>query len=354
MSSSNYEESVIDAVKKIMPTVVSIVVGEDYQKILKERPYELMVPHGDHIDPPPAEETLPHTKGGKIKVGGGTGFIVDETGLILTNKHVVSNPEAEYLITTASDDTYPAKVLARDPLNDVAVLKIDAEGLTAAPLGNSNKVELGQTVLAMGTALGEFQNTVSLGIVSGLSRFITAMTDIEGHAERLRGLIQTDAAINPGNSGGPLVNLHAEIIGINSAVVFGAQNIGFAIPINKAKRDLEELKRYGRIRRPFLGVRYVQLNPSLQKRYNLPTNEGAYILREGTPERPAVVPKSAADRAGLRESDVIVEINKTRINEKVGIEDILEKIPLGEKVPVKIIRNGREKNIVLTAEERTT
>lgn len=346
------EEQVINVVKKVMPAVVSIVMGKDYESLLRERPYELMVPHGDHIDPPLPEEELPHTTDGKVRVGGGTGFIVHKSGLILTNKHVVSDKNAEYLLTTSAEDTYTAKVLARDPLNDVAILKIETEDLPVATLGNSDNVEIGQTVLAMGTALGEFQNTVSAGIVSGLSRFITAMTDMEGHSERLRGLIQTDAAINPGNSGGPLVNLRGEIIGINSAVVFGAQNIGFAIPVNKAKRDLEELKKYGRIRRPFLGIRYVLLNPSVQKKFHVTASSGALVLREGIPGRPAVLPNSSAAKAGIMETDVIVEINDTPINEKSGIEDILEKVAIGTQVPIKILRNGKEKSLMLVAEER--
>lgn len=348
----DYQEQIISIVKKVMPAVVSIVVGRDYAEILRERPQELMMPHGDHIDPPVPEEELPHTKGGKVRVGGGTGFVVDLSGLILTNKHVVREPKAEYQVITAAEDTYPAKVLALDPLNDVAILKIEAEGLNTLELGNSDNIQLGQTVLAVGTALGEFQNTVSAGIVSGLSRFITAITDMEGHSERLRGLIQTDAAINPGNSGGPLVNLRGEVIGINAAVVFGAQNIGFAIPVNKAKRDLEELKKYGRIRRPFLGVRYVLLNPLIRKRFQVTSEQGAYVLREGIPGRPAVLPNSAAYRAGIRETDVILEINNTPIDEKVGVEDILEKISIGEKVPVKIMRQGKEKILTLEAEER--
>ncbi len=348
----NYEEQIIETVKKVMPAVVSIMVGKDYEEILRERPHELMMPHGDHIDLPPAEEELPHTPGGKVRVGGGSGFLVDPSGLIITNKHVVIDPKAEYIITTPTEDTYTAKVLARDHLNDVAILKIEAEGLPVIKCGNSNKVGLGQTVLAVGTALGEFQNTVSAGIVSGLSRFITALTDLEGHSERLRGLIQTDAAINPGNSGGPLVNLNGEVIGINAAVVFGAQNIGFAIPINKAKTDLEELKKYGRIRRPFLGVRYVLLNPMLQKRFHLPVSTGAFILREGVPGRTAVIPGSAAHRAGIRETDIIIKLNDIPINEKTGIEDIIENVPLGDKIPVKILRNGKEEILTLPVEER--
>lgn len=350
----NYEEQIIATVKKVMPAVVSIMVGKDYERLVREKPHELMVPHGDHLDPPPPEDELPHTKGGKIRIGGGSGFIVDPTGLILTNKHVVSERDAEYTVTTTAEDTYTAKVLARDPLNDVAILQINAEGAPELPsvsLGNSDAIELGQTVLAVGTALGEFQNTVSAGIVSGLSRFITAVTDTEGHSERLRGLIQTDAAINPGNSGGPLVNLQGEVIGINSAVVFGAQNIGFAIPVNKARRDLIELKKYGRIRRPFLGVRYILLNPMLQKRFRLNSEHGAFVLREGMPGRPAVIPDSAAARAGIQETDVIVELNNTPIDDKIGIEDILEKVSFGQTVPVKILRGGQEQMLSLQIEE---
>jgi len=352
MAQTTYEEQIIATVRKVMPGVVSIVVGKAYEEIVHERPYELMMPHGDHLDPPPPEDELPHTADGKIRIGGGSGFIVDSAGLVVTNKHVVRDPKAEYIVTTAAEDSYPARVLALDPLNDVAILKIDADALPTITLGNSDAIRLGQSVLAVGTALGEFQNTVSAGIVSGLSRFITAAIDTEGHNERLRGLIQTDAAINPGNSGGPLVNLHGEAIGINAAVVFGAQNIGFAIPINKVLRDLEELKTYGRIRRPFLGVRYILLNQMLQKRFRLPVERGAFVLREGVADRPAVVPGSAAEHAGIREQDIIVAVNEIPIDEKIGIEDVLEKVALGATIPVKILREGKEQVLMLTAEER--
>jgi len=346
------DKRVIKTIKKVMPAVASIIVGKEYHELLRERPHELMVPHGNHIDPPPPEDELPHTKGGKVRIGGGSGFVVDSEGLILTNKHVVSDPTAEYMVTTASEDTYSARVLARDPLNDVAILKIEEKNLPTIPLGNSDAILLGQSVLAVGTALGEFQNTVSAGIVSGLSRFITAMIDIEGHSERLRGLIQTDAAINPGNSGGPLVNLRGEAVGINAAVIFGAQSIGFAIPINKAKSDLVELKKYGKIQRPFLGVRYLLLTPALKRQFHLSVERGALVLREGGPLRPAVLLHSAAHKAGIREGDVLLELNNTRVDEKMGIEDILEKISVGTKIPVKLLRDGREKTIALVAEER--
>ena len=352
MTYTNHEEKIINTVRKVMPAVVSIVIGKEYEEILKERPYELMAPHGDHLDLPPSEEELPHTPGGKIRIGGGSGFIADASGLILTNKHVVREDNAEYVVTTSNQDSYNAQVLARDPLNDVAILKIEAENLPIVLLGDSDKIQLGQTVLAVGTALGEFQNTVSSGIISGLSRFVTALTDMEGHSERLRGLIQTDAAINPGNSGGPLVNLEGETVGINTAVIFGAQNINFAIPVNKAKRDLEELKKYGRIRKPFLGIRYLMINPLIKKRFRLSVEHGALVMREGMTGRPAVIPGSAAAESGIRETDIILEFNNTIINEQNGIEDVLENVPLGEKIPVKILRDSQEKILYLNAEEK--
>lgn len=347
----NHEEQVIATIRSAMPAVASIIVGKDYEEILRERPYELMVPHEDHVDLPIPEEELPHTQGGKIKIGGGSGFIIDPSGLVLTNKHVVQDPKAEYLVTLPNEETYPAKVLARDPMNDVAVLKIEADNLAYIGLGDSDTIDLGQSVLAIGTALGEFQNTVSFGIISGLSRFINAITDQDGHSQRLRGLIQTDAAINPGNSGGPLVNLRGEVIGINAAIVFGAQNIGFAIPINKAKRDLVELKKYGRIRRPFLGVRYILLNPMLGKRFRLPFENGAFVLREGVPGRHAVMPGSAAYKAGIREGDVIQKLNHKQITEKTALEDALEDVPIGSTIPVEIWRKGQTKELHVVAEE---
>lgn len=357
MTATIYEERIIEAVQSVLPAVVSIVVSKDYEALVREKPYALMMPHGNHLDLPPPEDELPHAPDGKIRIGGGSGFIINPEGFILTNKHVVHDPDAEYMVVTPAEDRYPARVLARDPLNDVAVLKIEGEGLPALPLGNSDRIRLGQAVLAVGTALGEFQNTVSSGIVSGLSRFITAMTDIDGRSERLRGLIQTDAAINPGNSGGPLVNLEGEVVGINAAIVFGAQNIGFAIPINKARRDLDELKRYGRIRRPFLGVRYLLINHLIQKRFRLPVDKGAFVLREtapgqSLPERPAVLPGSAADRAGIREADIITALNGIAVDEKNGIEDILEKVDIGDMIPVFILRDGQKRTLMLAAEEQ--
>jgi serine protease Do len=302
-------------------------------------------------------ENVPRTEEGRVKIGGGSGFFIDPSGLVMTNKHVVMDADVEYTVITASDDKYPAKVLARDPINDVAIVKIDSEGQTfpIIEMGDSNKIQLGQTVIAIGTALGDFQDTVSTGVVSGLSRFITAMTDMEGHSARLHGLIQTDAAINPGNSGGPLVDLQGCAIGINSAVVFGAQNIGFAIPINKAKKDLDDVRKFGRIKKPFLGVRYVLLNAAFQNKFSLPTDKGAMVLRENIPICPGcepIVPDSPAAKAGLQEGDIITAFNDTEISEKHGLEEMLDQCKIGEEIKLKILRKGKGLSVPLKLEER--
>ena len=349
-----YEEQIISVVQKSLPAVVSIMVGKDLSALeAKGFPFfgetpPLFGPSEEEII-----ENLPKTDSGKIRTGGGSGFIVESNGYILTNKHVVVDPDAEYTVCTPDEEQYPAKVLARDPINDVAILKIEpptGQDMPTLKLGDSSKILLGQSVVAVGNALGEFKNTVSTGIVSGLSRYITALTDMDGHAERLRGLIQTDAAINPGNSGGPLVNLRAEVIGINSAVVFGAQNIGFAIPINKAKSDLDDVKKFGRIKKPFLGVRYILLSKALKTKMHAPCDYGALVLAESGGH--AVVRGSAAEKAGIRERDIILEINGAAITEKNTVEDVIEKFAIGDALNLKILRGSDERTCDLVLGER--
>ena len=335
-----HEEQIIQTVQKSLPAVVSIIVAKDLDA-LEAQGFPFFGMSEELFEESEEEilDRLPKTDEGKIKIGGGSGFIVDSEGIILTNKHVVLDKDAEYTVVTPDEEKYQARVVARDPINDVAILKIEASGFPTLPLGDSNKIMLGQTVVAIGNALGEFKNTVSTGIVSGLSRLITAVTDMQGHTERLRGLIQTDAAINPGNSGGPLVNLKGEIIGINSAVVFGAQNIGFAIPINKAKEDLADVKKYGHIRKPFLGVRYMPLNKLLQRKFNLALDYGCLVLREK--DGKGVIRGSAADLAGLHEADIILEANGAKLDEKTALEDILDKLQIGNEINMKVWRKGK-------------
>ncbi|MGB2762540.1 MAG: trypsin-like peptidase domain-containing protein [Minisyncoccales bacterium] len=335
---------IIKIVKNACPAVITIVISKDLPKI--DGFY--MLPFGGQNFVVPKIE---NNKKQKTKIGGGSGFIISADGLILTSQHVVGDPQAEYTIVLEPKKKYLAKVLARDPLNDIAILKIEAKNLPFLELGDSNQIELGQTVIAIGNALGEFHDTVSTGVVSGLSRTITAFNNIAQQTESLRGLIQTDAAINPGNSGGPLVDIKGNVIGINTAMVAMAQNIGFAIPINYAKKDLEEVKKYGKIKRPFLGVRYILLNKELSEKNKLPVGYGALIVRETLGES-AVIKESAAGKAGLKEFDIILECNNKKITTDNPLSSILQKHKIGEQVEFKILRDKKEILIKVMLEEK--
>ena len=286
----------------------------------------------------------------KVKIGGGSGFIVHKDGLVLTNKHVVFDTDAEYTVIVGEEDEYPAQVLSRDPINDIAVLKIDAKNLPTIEIGDSNKLELGQTVVAIGNALGLFSNTVSKGIISGLSRSISASLGAGGEMEHLRGVLQTDVAINQGNSGGPLINLEGQAIGINTAIIFGAQNIGFAIPINWAKHDLEDIISYGRIVKPYLGLLYVMLNKKMQSMYSLPVDHGALVVRDHRPQSIAVVPHSPAEKAGIKENDIVIALNGEKIEK--DLSDLLQNCKVGEKIELEVLRKNKELKLTAELEER--
>ncbi len=346
VQSQNMSEKspIIEIAKRVCPAVITIVVSKDLPKI--EGFYFL--PYGGQklIMPKVNEKKIE-----KTKIGGGSGFIVSPTGYIVTCCHVVNDPKAEYTILFEPDKKYSAKVISKDPINDIAILKISGKSFPYLDLGDSEKIELGQTVVAIGNSLGEFHDTVSTGIVSGLSRFITAFAGIGQQAATLRGLIQTDAAINPGNSGGPLVDIEGKVIGVNTAVVMGAQNIGFAIPINYAKQDLEEVKKYGKIKRPFLGIKYILLNKDMSKQNKLPVNDGALIVRENLGE-PAVIKGSAGDKAGLKEFDIILECQNEKITEKNPLSHILQKHKIGDEITLKVLRNKKEILIKVKLEEK--
>ncbi len=325
------------------------MISKHLEDLQKEQP-ELGVLFNDpHFQIPPDKIDAR----GMVQVGGGSGFIVDKKGVILTNKHVIAEPHAEYTVILSSGEKLNARVLDRDPLDDIAILKINPPraNLPTVELGNSENLELGQVVLAFGNALGIFRNTVSSGIISGLSRAISAQPEPRTKAVEMRGLIQTDAAINPGNSGGPLTDIFGKVIGINVAVVFGAQNISFAIPIKAAERDLADLKKYGKIRRPFLGLRYLTLNDDLKEKLRLPVSYGALITKEH-PLDQAVVEGSPAAQAGLRENDIILEWNGNRITTEKDIQDYLENCEVDDKITLKILRNGRERKTKVVLAER--
>jgi serine protease Do len=332
------ESAVVNSTKKVSPSVVSVILTKDVP-IMKEfwSPFSFF-----------PEYEAQGTK--SQKVGGGTGFIVGSNGLILTNKHVVQFEDVDYTVVLSNGKKYSAKVIARDPYNDIAVLKIEARGLRSVKLGDSSKLQVGQSVIAIGFALGEFPNTVSVGVISGLSRNISAGETSSFQIEEIQKVIQTDAAINQGNSGGPLLNLSGEVIGVNVAVASGAENIGFAIPINQVKGAISEVKERGTIDYPFLGVNYVLINQAIKEQYNLPINYGALVIKDDNGI--AVVPGSAADKAGIIQNDIILEINRKKINEKNKLSDSILSMKVGDKINIKILRKGKEMNLNSVIESR--
>ncbi|PIT91605.1 hypothetical protein COU12_02185 [Candidatus Jorgensenbacteria bacterium CG10_big_fil_rev_8_21_14_0_10_54_38] len=348
----DYEQAIIQAVEAGAPSVVSIVISKDLP-VIEQCPGS---PFGDL--PPEFRDffgqnfqfSVPCEKGTKRQeVGGGTGFFVSADGLILTNKHVVADTKADYTVLTNDGKKHVAQVLARDPVNDLAIIKVEGSGFKAAALGDSDSVKLGQTAIAIGNALGEFRNTVSVGVVSGLARTVTASGQGIG-AETIQGVIQTDAAINPGNSGGPLLNLKGEVIAINTAMASGAQSIGFAIPINQAKRAIESVKRTGSIKTPYIGVRYLLINEDVKAKQKLSVDYGALV--RGTEDGPGVIPDSPAAKAGLQAEDIILEIGGVKIDAEHSLSSLIQRYNVGDTVSVKIRRGDKELTLPITLGER--
>ena len=345
------ESSTTAAVKNVSPSVVSIIITKDVSKLYSNSPFDQFFgpnsPFNFFFNGQPVQPQQPQTPEGKQEIGGGTGFVIDSAkGLILTNRHVVDDTEAEYTVLTNDGNRYEATVVARDTLGDMAIVQITNHNIPQVTLGDSDGVQLGQTVIAIGNALGEYRNTITKGVVSGIGRNIVA-GDNRGSSENLEGVFQTDAAINPGNSGGPLVNLQGQVIGMNTAVSQQGQLIGFAIPINEAKRMISSYAKYGRIVRPFLGVRYTLITPEYAKANNLSVEYGALIVKGDQTNGPSVLVGSPAEKAGLKELDIILEVNGQKIDSGHSLARLLAQFNPGDNVKLKVLRD--EKNIELTA-----
>jgi len=328
------ESTIIDIAERIAPSVVTVSISKTEKVPL--------------FGFDPLNFFNFRTKERKVEQDIGSGFVVNG-GLIVTNKHVVSDSSAKYKIIDKDNQTYPVEAIYRDPANDLAILKINAD-LSSLGLGDSDHLKVGQLVVAIGTALGEFRHTVTTGVISGLGRGITAGSAFEGYVERLDNVIQTDAAINPGNSGGPLINSAGQAIGVNVAVAGGAQNIGFALPINIVKESLKTFKETGEFKRPFLGVEYQMISEKAALLNEVP--QGAYVRR--------VVEDSGAARAGIKEGDIITKIDGKKLGEPVaadrtdqaGLAKIINRKKVGDQVEIEYWRDGKVKTIKVKLGER--
>jgi serine protease Do len=314
------EESIATVAKSVSPSVVSIVTSSSQLSPLYNRTIE--------------------------QEGAGTGMIVSSNGYVLTNKHVVAGADTVSIVLRDGTIYKNVQVLGTDPLNDVAFLKIkNANDLPAVTLGDSKTVRIGQTVVAIGNALGQYQNTVTSGIISGTGRPVIASADgTASGSESLNDLIQTDAAINSGNSGGPLLNLKGQVIGINTAIAQDAQGIGFAIPIGATKGILQHVIKTGKVERAYLGVQYVSITPEIRERYDLPVGKGDYIFAQ---QGNSVQSGGPADKAGVKNGDIITQVNGHKVGDVASVSSLVSEYEPGDKVNLTILRDG--KTIKLTA-----
>lgn len=321
------QQATIAAIKKALPAIVSITVSETTKQ---------------EIDGQLVSQ--------KIRRGSGTGFIISSDGLILTNRHVVNQAgnNGEYRVRFQSGKSYYAQLIGKDPLNDLAILKIFDKNLPTIQLGNSRDLDMGTTVIAIGNALGRYQNSATKGIVSGIGRNLSASDD-NGQDELLTNVIQTDAQINPGNSGGPLIDLSGRVVGINVARDASGGSIGFAIPIDDAKPVIDSVKKIGRIVRPRLGVSYLTIDDDLALEKGLPVKQGALISADDN--QSAVVAGSPAERAGILPGDIILEINAQKLNEQNSLLQVVQKYKPHQKIGLKIQRGDKKIIVQATLDE---
>ncbi len=309
------ENVVIDVVEESMDAVVSIAVSQ-----IDFTPGEGIVDSVSNI---------------------GSGFVVDPSGVIITNQHVVSQRDADYRIITNDGGEYEVIEILQDNVNDIALLKVEAENLASLSLGDSENLKPGQLVIAIGTPLGEYAGSVTTGVISGLNRSVTARSQgFWGVAKIYEDVIQTDAAVNPGNSGGPLLNSSGEVIGVNFATTAGADNISFALPVNFVARRLDEYRRYGKFLKPYLGIEYQMISENQARIYD-DIVPGVLVRR--------VIPNTPAQDAGLQRLDVITEVEKEPIRE--AFANIIQDYEIGEEMRLTVWRDGEELELVAILDE---
>lgn len=343
------ESQSISAIEKINPAVVSVIATKDLEIYYRD-PFNFF--------------DIGETETRRQEIGGGSAFIISADGMAVTNRHVVDDNRAEYSALSRDGQKFNVKVLVSDSDVDIALIQLylpsekqgeenKPENLAVAQFGKSADLKVGQKVLAIGNALGEYDNTVTSGIVSGIGRQIVA-GDRMGNTSQLLGLIQTDAAINPGNSGGPLIGLGGDVVGVNVAIDRNGSNIGFAVPIDDVNRVIESYRKFGRIVRPALGVRYIVLTPEKARQLKLPVESGALLVGGESRGEFAVIPGSAADKSGLQIKDIILEVNGKKLTIDYSLRDIVVKSAVGDKLQLKIWRSGQELDKELVLEELPT
>lgn len=343
------ESKLISSYEEVSPAVLSIVASQDLNAYYDQYfwgPLDYYYSYNEVTD-----ENLQ-------EVGGGSAFLVSANGMAITNRHVVEDTSLEYAAYTADGIKFDVEILDVDDTNDLAILQLTAEeGTENAELlgtlpyiefGDSDAIKVGQMVLAIGNAFGEYENTTTAGIVSATGREIIASDMYGRNASELDGLVQTDAAINPGNSGGPLVNLDGQVIGVNTAVDAEAEGIGFAIPINDVAKIVDSYEKYGYIASPYLGVMYVMINEEADKRFDLGVSQGAALVGDPKTGEPAVLPDSPADEAGLQARDIILSINDVVLDEENTLQDVVLDHDIDEEVVLKIWRDGEEIDVKVT------
>ncbi len=321
------ESVVINDVKQIGPSVITVeeVLPQVNNSPLNVGPFQIFGLQQSQPNKTPTPSSI------------GSGFVVSADGLIVTNKHVVADIGAKYNVITSNNKKYAVQQIYRDPLNDIALLKVNPgenanQALRPAILGDSSNLEVGQFVVAIGTALGEFRNTVTTGVISGLGRGVTAGSEFQGFVERLDNVIQTDAAINPGNSGGPLVDSSGKVIGITSAIAQNGQNIGFALPINILKDSLASFNLHGQFNRPYLGVAYKMITKDVAVLNNVVS--GAYVQ--------SVVALSPAEKAGIQPGDIIIKLDGNAVQAETGeLATLIADKKVGDIISITVWRNGK-------------
>ncbi len=346
------EDLVVAAVEEAAPAVVSIIITKDVP-VLEQYYEEGAKSPFDGFFGMPSFNIPKYRDTGETEekqIGGGSGFIVSPDGYIVTNKHVVSQEDVNYTVFLNDGTELEGEVIARDPINDIAVVKIDAMDLPYLGFADSEALKAGQTVIAIGNPLLEFSNSVSVGVISGLGRSIVAGAQGSTWTEKLEGIIQTDAAINPGNSGGPLLNLKGEVVGVNVAVA-SAENIGFALPGNAVEKVYLSVKEHGKIVRPYLGVRYMPITEKVAEANNLSVDYGALVVRGENVEELAVIPGSPADKAGLLENDIIIEVDGEKLEDGMNLSRIVAEKVAGDVMKLKVLSKGEEKEVEVTLEE---